>query len=549
MMRKGDQNQIRADVLVIGGGGAGLLAAIRAREKGADVLLVSKSRVGYANNTYISKSGLAASKGGPNPSDGPDTHFSDSLRGGCFINERPLIEKIVHEIRPQIAFLERCGIRFLKSGEELVVLQAAGHSSPRNLRSHSRKGSGYTEPLRKHALDAGVRFLENVMVTRLFAGGGRFRGAVGVTPKGDLLGFQAPSCVLATGGYAQIYLKTNNAAGTTGDGLALAYELGLPLRDMEFVQFYPTAFGELGRPMLLYEEVLLSPGAVVRNSLGENVAEKHGLNDRMSLTRDRLARAIFREIQAGLSVEGGVILDIRHVPQERIAKLRPVLPAGWTPEQTEFIVSPTTHFCMGGVVANEWGETELPGLFAAGEVCGGAHGANRLAGNALAEAFVMGSVVGARGSGFAKKGNATGSLHEELAAEADRLSPRGSGSSTGSLRDLRRTLKELMWNKAGIIRDRVGLEGSLAGVEHIRSLLSELRIEGGREMIASIELQNMLLASEIVSRAALARTESRGAHYRSDYPEEDNSLWLKKIVIRKGGSGMRLESVQVPMPG
>ncbi len=537
----------RADVLVIGGGGAGLMAAITAREKGADVLLVSKSRVGYGNNTYISKSGIAVVTGRPDLLDGPDTHFRDSVASGCFINDQGILERIVSEIGPQIGFLESCGVQFFKTDRSLAILKTGGHSRPRNIRSRAQTGSGFTVPLRNHALEAGVRFMENVMITRLSAPGKRFSGAVGLTRGGDVLGFEAKSCILATGGYAQIYLKTNNTAGTTGDGLALAYELGLPLRDMEFVQFYPTALGDLGRPMFLYEGFLFSPGAVLKNAAGENIVEKHGLSDPVALTRDRLARAVFQEIQDGLGVNGGVIMDIRHVPPEKISRLRHMLPAGWTPDQTQFTVSPTTHFCMGGVVTDAWGETEVAGLFAAGETCGGAHGANRLAGNALAEAFVMGGVAGEKAAGIAEKVRSTESLQEELEEEKVRLRPRVSGR-TGCLRDLRRTLKELMWAKAGIVRCGVGLEESLEEIERIRSAVSELRTADGKEMTSALELQNMLLVSEMVSRAALVRTESRGAHYRSDYPEEDNSHWLKRVVIRKVDSGMQAEPLPVAFP-
>ncbi len=359
--------------------------------------------------------------------------------------------------------------------------------------------------------------------------------------------FRARSCVLATGGFAQIYLRTNNAAGTTGDGQALAYELGIPLKDMEFVQFYPTALGDLGRSMLLYENFLFQAGAVLKNSVGENIASKHGLVDPSSLTRDRLARAVFTEILNGFGVNGGVIMDLSKAPREKIMMLRHLLPARWTAEQTEFIVSPTAHFCMGGVMTNEIGETEVSGLFAAGETCGGVHGANRLGGNALAEVFAMGGIVGAEAADFARRVKTTESSQEEAADEMARMEDKGSGKK-GSLRDLHRSIKELMWKNAGIVRNGHDLKGSLEEIKAIRSALSKIRIENGRERIRVLELQNMLLMGEMVSRAALMRTESRGAHFRSDYPQKDDTKWLSNIVIRKGGAGMQLETMPVSFP-
>jgi len=543
-MASHDFERVQSDILVIGGGGAGLAAAIRAGEMGARVTIVSKSRVGYGNNTFISKGAIAAALGRPDPLDNPEVHMRDALTSGRFINDRRVLERITQGIGSQIGFLEKWGVRFKQVDGRPVISQIPGHSFPRNMLSLTRIGSEYTLPLRDYARRKGVRLVENMFVTRLFASEGRFAGAAGLTEQGKFVALHARCCVLATGGFAQVYLRTNNAAGITGDGHALAFDLGLPLKDVEFVQFYPTALGNLGTRMLLYEGFVSRAGAELRNSAGEDIVVKHGLKDKAALTRDRLSRAVMKEILDGLDVQGGVILDLSKGDEREIESLRHLLPADLPNDRKECIVAPTTHYCMGGIMADENGETNISGLFAAGEASAGPHGANRLGGNALAEIFVMGSIAGSNAASLATRSGSTGSLERELKAERKRLEAKASAGGI-SVRELRRRLKNLMWYQAGIIRRLKGLEEALGEIEEIKSTIDRLRIETKRELIKGLELGNMVAVGEMVCRAALMRTESRGAHYRSDFPEEDNSKWLKNIVIRKARSGMHLEAVPV----
>jgi len=537
---------VSCDVLIIGGGGAGLRAAIQAREKGVAVTVASKSRVGYGNNTYISKATFAVATGSRDPRDNPDVHLRDSMISGRFINDRQLLNLVTDEAVGQIEFLQRCGVRFYERGSRIGVVPAPGHSYPRHVRTSDRSGRDLTLPLRAYAERIGVRFMERVFITRLISSGGRITGAAGIAQDGTFFPIAARSIVLATGGFAQSYLHNNNAAGMTGDGQALAFELDVPLKDMEFVQFYPTATGALGSRLFLYEAFVFQAGAVLRNALGDDIIAKYGLNDTMAMTRDRLTRAVMQEILEGRGVRGGLIVDLGSIPEEELAALDHLLPAARTAHDEELIVSPTAHFCMGGVSIDDHAETIVPGLFAAGEVCAGVHGANRLGGNALAEAFAMGGVAGERAAQRARETDQPDLPQKELSAEKERLesffSERGK-----DLGELRHELKDVMWQKVGIIRGKDGLKEALEEIKGIGTSLKEVRIRDYRGLMRYLELEHMVLLSEMVCRSALLRTESRGAHYRSDYPDEDNDRWLKNIWIRKLGAAMKLEAVPVPL--
>jgi succinate dehydrogenase/fumarate reductase flavoprotein subunit len=363
-----DVRKIHSDVLVIGGGGAGLRAAIEAQERGVAVTVASKSRVGYGNNTYISKGTFAAATGWRDSRDNPDVHMRDSIISGRFINNQTLLEMVTQGAVDQVEFLQGCGVRFSKSEGKIMVTHTPGHTYPRHIRSQYRSGRDFMIPLRAYAEKIGVRFVDRVFISRLFTSNGTIAAAFGIAHDGSYLVFTATCIILATGGFAQVYLHNNNAAGTTGDGHALAFELGVPLKDMEFIQFYPTALGALGSRLFLYEAFIFEAGAVLRNALGDDIIAKCGLNDPMAMTRDRLTRAVMQEILEGRGVAGGVIVDLSTVPEKKLTPLRPLLPAESARAEKELIVSPTAHFCMGGISIDEDLETIVPGLFAAGEI-------------------------------------------------------------------------------------------------------------------------------------------------------------------------------------
>ena len=536
---------VSCDVLVVGAGGAGLRASIAARETGADVLLVSKARAGYANNTIISKATFAAPSGWSDPQDNPEAFLRDAVIGGRFINDQRLIAAIARQAGSEVPFLEKCGVKYLESKGHILAIQAPGHSYRRHLRVREREGSGLTLPLKKYARELGVRFVDSVFITRLLTtDAGRIAAAAGITRDGQFFAFLSKCLVLATGGFAQIYLHTNNAPGITGDGLSLAFEAGVPLKDMEFVQFYPTAAGRRGSRIILYEDLILRDrAAALKNADGEDILTKHGLDDVMKMTRDRLARAIMHEVLAGRGVKGGVILDLSRLSETQQLKYRSLFR---DPHGKAFIVSPTTHFCGGGVMINTDGETPIDGLFAAGEVCAGAHGANRLAGNALCEVFAMGCIAGKMAALKARTFKPPQLPEGKIAAEKNRLESFGGGGHS-DLRQLRRSLKETMWYQAGITRHAKDLNGALGKIEALRSEIAALRLKNCRELIRALEFENMRFSAGMVCRAALLRTESRGSHYRSDYPAENDKDWLKNIVISRQVAEITLQPVPVSM--
>jgi len=545
MERLQERDSKTCDVLVIGGGGAGLRAAITARQQGAEVLVASKSRVGYTNNTYISLSAFAATGLGEKE-DTDQVHLRDTVISGRYVNDQKLAAEVTRLAADQVAFLQECGVRFAEREGRLRIDRAPGHSYARHVRAQPALGREYMMPLRETALKLGVSLADHLFVSRLCIAGGRIAAAAGVAEDGSFVPVQTRAVILATGGFAHIYHKTNNAPGITGAGQALAYELGLPLKDIEFVQFYPTARAPLGNRGVLYEAVVFRAGAKLRNARGEDILVKHGLTDPMVITRDRVARAIMREIQDGLDVNGAVVMDLRPIPAEVLERLRPLFSASWSLDQPEILVSPTTHFCMGGIVINEATETRLPGLFAAGEVTAGVHGANRLGGNALTEVFAMGGVAGRNASAFARAAGPEEPPRKELAAEKARLAallrPEGS-----DLRDMVHSLKEGMWARAGVIRSASGLKEMLDRLEELKSACQTVRVADAMDLRRCLELQHMLLVSEMVCRAALMRTESRGSHYRADFPEEDDANWLKNIVIEKKNDRMTLAAVPVAL--
>lgn len=539
--------RMTTDVLIIGGGGASLRAAIEAREMGADVLVVSKTRIGYANNTYIS-AGVFAATGWGNPSDDYKAHLKDAVIGGRFLNDQKLLEAAVRGAGAQVTFLEKCGVQFFKREGKLLLGRAPGHSHSRHVSLFGQGGSGFMLPLKAQAERVGVRFENQAFITRLFKQDQQIAGAAGFDSDGSFLIFTAKCVILTTGGYAQLYERTNNAAGITGDGLALAFELGLPLKDMEFVQFYPTSLGRSGNRMLLYEGIVAQAKAVLRNAQGENIITKHRLDDPAIMTRDRVSRAIMEEIREGRGVDGGVILDLN--PVADLGRWIRTFPKTWSVAEKEIRVSPTTHFCMGGVVTDEFTETAVSGLFAAGEVSGGVHGANRLGGNALAEVFALGGVAARQAALRAKEIDMPNLQQGSVAEEKARLNSLFSPEPTQDVhhqQEIRHLLKEIMWRNAGIIRSDGELGEALTQIETLKSRSKRLSVSHVRQLMKLQELLNMLLISEMVCLAARRRTESRGAHFRRDYPEEDNAAWLKNIVIEKIDGKMSLKDLPVSM--
>jgi fumarate reductase (CoM/CoB) subunit A len=531
---------IDTDVLVIGGGAAGLRAAIEARKSGVGVVLVSESPVGFRNNTAISKALFAAAGIGQERDDSPDLHLQDTVTAGRFLNDRRLVAAMVRGASRQVADLLEYGVVYQQSPAQAPAGQVYGHTYPRHVVAQAGRGINISRPMRRYASSLSIQFIEGLLITRLLQADGVVVGAVGIDSRGQVSIINAKSTVLATGGGGQVYLRTNNAVGMTGAGYVLAYEAGAVLRDMEFVQFYPTAWGKNGSKMCMYEW-FLPRGAVLRNTLGEDILPRHGIENG-AITRDILARAIMEEIAGGRGIGGNVIFDFTTLPEEHAEALYGFGLLDESGYLERLPVAPTVHFFMGGVRINEDGETGVDGLYAAGEVCGGVHGANRIVGNALAEAFVFGAIAGSRAAARASGMGRTPSPPDEVAAEVARLEGLAAGGGYGDPGQLMLALKRLMWDNVGVLRSRSGLEDAL---EKVLALRGPRPVTSTVDYRPIVKLDDMLTVSEMICRAALTRTESRGAHYRTDFPAEDSERWLKTIEICRSGGEMLLRPVDI----
>ena len=536
------QETISCDVLIIGSGGAGLRAAIAATEKGCDVLIMSKARIGHASNTYLSKA-IIASSGWGQSCDNGSIHSDDTLKGGRHLNNPDMVASFTKAIREETALLKAWGMDYtVDKKSKPTVLKMPGHSYARHLTGRHFQGSDLVIPLKNKAKKSGVRFQEKTFASSLLISGNRVCGATGIDESGNFLAIKSRAVIIATGGFGQLFLNTNNAPGITGDGHVLALKAGVSLQDMEFVQFYPTAYGKRGSRILLYEQILVQKGAVLKNSINHDILAVNGYSP-TSITRDELAQVIMKEILAGPEQRGSVYMDLTALSDDSAQTVSTLLPAGWFKGDKVFEVTPTTHFCMGGIVTDTEGRTSCPGLFAAGEVVAGSHGANRLAGNALAEIIAMGGITGRSAASSSTSLSSTSEIDELADNEKQRLTAVITQSGSQH-REVIQKLKEIMWFNAGILRDQHSLETALKAIMGWKDI--KVSVTTPRDLIRFLEFKNLRLVSEAVCRSALERTETRGAHFRSDYPEENDREWLKNIRAWQTDTGIMIEHIPVP---
>ncbi len=510
------------DVLIVGGGLAGLMAALAALEKGASVGVVSLGPVGRSGNTAIASSGMATASNDPGNS--PADFLNDLIRSGKGLTDTALATRLTEESRGMVARLAELGVRFRMEGSQPELGRAPGHSVPRNLRTewdgvpYALRGTTYQRPLADKLEKAGVPLLNGLRVVELLRADGRITGVRAYERKsGTQHILRAGRVVLASGGYSRLYRRTNNAADSYGDGIAMALEAGALLRDMEMVQFYPTMMFSPVK-MTLYSP-LFAAGAVVRNRDHERFLSRYDpAGD--NATRDAMARAIFLETRAGRGVDGCALLDCTAISEEAWGGIlkdvcRVLAKRGLDPRRDFLSATPCAHYTLGGICIDEWGRTNVPGLYAAGEVCGGVHGSNRLGGVALMEAAVFG-----RQAGLAA---ATDSLPQ--AGTAPDLPPLQSGGpeTRARLDKAMNRLRDLLWDHVSLVRDETGLRAAMDGITTLRG---ELPKDPGMEEAA---FARTLLLAEAVAQGALLRAESRGAHFREDHPQTDEG-WARPVL-------------------
>jgi succinate dehydrogenase / fumarate reductase flavoprotein subunit len=580
------------DVLVIGAGGAGLRAAIEASASGVSVGLVCKSLLGKAH-TVMAEGGMAAAMGNVDDRDNWKVHFADTMRGGQYINNWRMAEIHAKEAPDRVRELEAWGAVFDRTKDgKILQRNFGGHRYPRLAHVGDRTGLELIRTLQDHGIHLGIDVHMEVTVISLLKDGERVVGAFAYEREhGRFRIFKAKAVILATGGVGRAYKITSNSWEGTGDGHSLAYDAGAELIDMEFLQFHPT--GMVHPPSvrgILVTEGVRGEGGILLNSEGKRFmfddipenyknqtadnpeegwrytqGDKNARRPPELLTRDHVARCIVREIKAGRgSPHGGVFLDISWI-KEKIPNseehIRKKLPSMYhqfkqladldiTKEPME--VGPTTHYIMGGIrVDAETQASTLPGLFAAGECAAGINGANRLGGNSLSDLIVFGKRAGEYAAEFAKQ-NGHGKIDKNQIAEKAKwaLSPfeRDPGENPFVLQ---RELQELMQDKVGIVRNESEMQEALEQIRELRKRLENVSVTGNIDFNPSwhtaLDMHNLLNVSEAITLAAITRKESRGGHFREDYPNKVEEFGKINLAVKKGANG-EMEIKPVPIP-
>jgi succinate dehydrogenase / fumarate reductase flavoprotein subunit len=550
------------DVLVVGAGGAGLRAAIEALARGANVGVVCKSLLGKAH-TVMAEGGIAAAMANVDRGDDWRTHFRDTMRGGKYLNNWRMAQIHAQEAPDRVRELEQWGALFDRTADGNILQRAfGGHTFKRLCHVGDRTGLEMIRTLQDRGVQMGFHVYMECAVTKLLTDGDRVCGAVGYwREQGRFVVFRAKSVVLATGGIGKAWKITSNSWEYTGDGMALAYDAGAELMDMEFVQFHPTGMvWPPGVQGLLVTEAVRGEGGVLVNRLGERFMERYDPEKLDLSTRDVVARAIYTEVREGRGTEhGGAYLDISQKPAEYVRRKLPSMYhqflelADVDITKGPMEVGPTCHYMMGGVrVDAETAETTVPGLYAAGEVAAGLHGANRLGGNSLSDLLVFGRRAGlaaAERADRAPSGSSDEGQIEEATKEMLAFFERPEGESPYAVhRDLTETMQSLV----GIFRNEDDLEGGLAKIRELQDRAGRLRVEGSRLFNPgwhlARDLKAMLTVSEAVARSALLRKESRGAHSRTDFANSDPSWGKRNIVVSRRGGAMELSERPVPEP-
>ncbi|WP_303295508.1 fumarate reductase (CoM/CoB) subunit TfrA [Methanobrevibacter woesei] len=538
---------ISSDVLIIGSGGAGARAAIEVDNAGLKALIVSKGLSFRSGCTGMAEGGYNAVFKAVDEEDTIDAHIYDTLKGGSYLNDSKLVDILVNESPKRLIDLENYGALFDRQESGKINQRAfGGQQYRRTCFQGDRTGHEIITALKEEITKRDIKTLDEVMVTNLIlsqdARPPRVIGAVGLDLKtSDIIFLQAKSVIIATGGAGQLYPVTSNTVQKNGDGYALAWNVGANLIDMEEVQFHPTGMvAPESKKGVLVTEAVRGEGGILLNKNKERFMKKYSPEKMELSTRDVVARSIYTEIIEGRGTEnGGVYLDISHLDADVIEEKLETMVLQFkdvdvdiTKEPME--VAPTAHHFMGGVKINEKCESSIANLYAAGEASGGVHGANRLGGNALADTQVFGKIAGENAAKAAKTVDFEENP-EMFKAEEDRI--------TGLIKDgsikpqeLKKRIKQLMWEKVSIIRNEKNLNEALKELMEMEKSLNELKVEDKKQyntdLQTALEVINMIQIATLVVKSAILRRESRGAHFREDYPETKDE-WKKSIVLNK----------------
>ncbi|MBI4596616.1 MAG: FAD-binding protein [Candidatus Tectomicrobia bacterium] len=528
------------DVLVVGSGGAGLRAAIEAAHKGVKTLLVSKAPVGLANCTIVSGGAFTVAIEGMTPG----VHFNMTMDTGKSLNNASLVKVLTEESPGRIYELEEMGLDLVKGKGRAIVKTSPGSSMIR--------GKKITRVMEIQAKKAGVSMDERVVLVDLILRDNRVLGAIGYNYASDqLVIYQAKAVVMATGGAGAIYARHDNPGHITGDGYAVFYRAGVKLQDMEMVQFYPAGLADPQHADFLVPPTLMDEGKIF-NTRQEDIKEKYKLPRKQIaiVARDTLSRAVFQEILLGNGIEGALFLDLTEMPEEKwladplaaTAKRTFIEKLGAARQPLR--ICPLCHHFMGGAVIDENCQAGVAGLYAAGEVAGGLHGANRMGGNALSETLVFGARAGSNAALYAQDVDVKPMEKKLFNEEINILQRMRHGSEKGKIapESIKKELQKTMWDKAGLVRSKKGLQEALSLIKRLeKDHLSSLAADSPRQFLEVLETINMVQVSQMVVTSALTRQESRGAHFRTDYIEQNDREWRRNILLQKRGEEIAVE--------
>jgi fumarate reductase (CoM/CoB) subunit A len=544
--------EIECDVLVIGSEAAGAKAAIEAKEDGADTLVVTKGLVGKGGDTIMAGTGIQAPLGHMDPRDTPKVFFEDVVKGGAYLNNQKLVERLTRLAVTEVPKMEKWGAKFLKRGEKFEQIGHPGSSYPRGLRPLGDHGGlQWRTAFSNQFKRLNLRPMEDTFISSLLlSSDGGAAGALGVSLRtGQSVVIKSKQTILATGGCAQIYRKTDSSIDATGDGMAMACNAGAELMDMEFQQFFPFCCCTPPFEMSIFPASLhYNLHGKFYNALGEAFMERYSPRKDWGL-RDEVCRGIYLENKYGRgSPHGGAYLSFNHLPGNLIdnffERVKPSYMAklqkmGIDIRKQALEVGPGAHYSMGGIRVNENCETTVPRLFAVGEVASGADGAERIDGGpAITWCLTMGYVAGKEAADRAKKSGRPDINLSQLEAELERMNALWERKEGIRGYEIKKSVKDIMWEYGALVRNREGLEKGLELIERIkRDDLSKLCAPGSsrvfnKGLTDALEAENMVMLSEMILRAALIREETRGAHYRSDYASRNDAQWVKNIVTK-----------------
>ena len=541
-----DIETISSDVLIIGSGGAGSRAAIEVDNNGLKPLIVSKGLSFRSGCTGMAEGGYNAVFKAVDEDDSIEAHIADTLKGGAYLNDEKLVDILAKESPKRLIDLENYGALFERQDNGKINQRPfGGQTYRRTCYQGDRTGHEIISALKEEINRRDIQTIEEVMITSLVLSKSQrpvVIGAVGFNLKNsNIIFFQAKATILATGGAGQLYPTTSNTVQKNGDGFALAYNAGANLIDMEEVQFHPTGMVlPKSKQGILVTEAVRAEGGILLNALNERFMEKYA-PDKMELaTRDVVARSIYKEVMEGRGTENkGVYLDISHLDDDLIdEKLETMVlqfnDIGVNIKNEPMEVSPTAHHFMGGVKINDKCQSSVSGLFACGEVTGGVHGGNRLGGNALADTQVFGKIAGEYASEYAK--TSTFETNPQMVEEESNRIKSLVKSGKINPQEIKKKIQHIMWEKVSIVRNEKELNMALKEFLKIKNELKNMKVKDttqyNKELLTAIEVINMIEIAIIITKSAILRRESRGAHYRSDFPESDDN-WKKSIVVNK----------------